>query len=1193
MTMGGTLLVCLGAAALLGWYQNIAPLIEIRHGYAAMQFMTATGFLLCGVALLFFLMQLPRLTSLCGVIVGILSLFVCIEYFLKIDLGSNALLLHLPQFPGHMVMKPSPPTSLSFALAGIALMLMGSGIHANIRRQTIRVIGAFILSFCVMALLGYAIGLTGTYAWGKFVGMAVHTAIGFCILSIALFASQCQTPCLKLLARDPWLPVPIGVALITATVVLWYALLDEQYAKITANTLAMAHNLISEDMEQIESRLRELDRIALRWDQQGGTPYAEWKADVTAHIQDEKVFQAIEWVDASLHVRWIVPEEKTTTLVGWDLTKDTRWNIVEALQKSAATKTLTLSPTFELKQGGQGFTAYSPIFSKGKFDGFIVGVFRISNLMDVIFKEAGAVGYTISIFENGQQLYGPPPEKIRSIWVKLQLAESTADLHGHHWRVVVAPTPELIALNTNKLPYIILFLGILLTAALMVAIRALQRARRQSREIARTNRSLQHEITERMQIESQLRTSEERQRVILNSAIGISVIATRPDGIITYFSSGAERLLGYTAAETVGKVTPVIFHDPTELKIRAEELTKEMGRPIDGFAIFITIPELKGFERREWIYLRKDGTRKTVELTVTVSRDANDHIIGYLRTAVDITERKYLEKSLNDTAITLNDRNLLLDKALKEAQSAVQAKSAFLATMSHEIRTPMNGVIGMTTLLSHTLLSDQQNDYVDTIRASGDTLLAIINDILDFSKIESGYMEIERRAFDLRHSVEETVEMMAVAAHNKHLDLVCNFHSDVPAAIMSDSTRIRQVIINLLGNAIKFTETGEVALEITAEPLSEMFGSHPFYRITFSVHDTGIGIPADRMDRLFKSFSQVDASTTRCYGGSGLGLAISKRLAGLLDGDILVESIPGKGSIFRFFMTAPAVPDFATDYVLDRQVALEGKSVIIVDDHETGRAIFSGMTTQWGMETHCFPSVDTALAWVDAGNWPDLVITDMLMPEKDGLDLTISLRKREMTGNRKSLNVILATSEPNSASDPRSADARPSIVLNKPVRQKALLDAIMATFASASSQGITRQRSTQAVPGFAKAYPYRILLVEDNSVNQKVASHLLELLGYSVDIAGDGEEALVACGKVPYDLVFMDIQMPIMDGLTTTLKLRERFKKNNLVIVAMTAAVAPEERNSCLKAGMNDYLSKPLKIEEIKSALIKNAKDTL
>jgi PAS domain S-box-containing protein len=678
---------------------------------------------------------------------------------------------------------------------------------------------------------------------------------------------------------------------------------------------------------------------------------------------------------------------------------------------------------------------------------------------------------------------------------------------------------------------------------------------------------------------------------LLDSQANLSAITTSAQdailmmddkGRLTFWNGAAERIFGYSESEALGGdlhdlIAPQRYH-PAHRAAFPEFL--RTGR---GTAIGQTL-ELQG--------LRKDGTEITVALSLSaVQVKGTWHAVGIMR---DISKQKTAEKELYNLLDEVEQVNSQLKVANEranqlavEAQAANIAKSQFLANMSHEIRTPMNGVIGMTELLMGTDLSAEQRRYAETVRLSGEALLSVINDILDFSKIEADKLELESIDFDLRTTIEDAVELLAVRAQEKNLEFICRIDPEVQTFLKGDPGRLRQILINLGSNAIKFTARGEVVIEVRLESEKE-----EQVKIRIEVRDTGIGIPADKIGLLFNAFQQVDASTTRRFGGTGLGLAISKRLAEAMGGAIGIESVEGKGSTFWF--TAVLGKQSQRDQGMRmHQAKISGERILIVDDNPTNRLVLSEQLTSWDTRHAEAAGASQALEMLRSahsqGDPFRIVISDMQMPEMDGESLGKAIKADP---ELRDTLLVMMTSLGRRGDAKRLEAIGFSAYLTKPVKQSQLYDCLATVIGVPAPEAgkVEAALVTRHTISEARRLNVRILLVEDNLTNQQVALGILGKMGLQADSAGNGREAIQALETTAYDLVFMDVQMPVMDGFEATAAIRSgrtAVPDPKIPIIAMTAHAMKGDRERCIEAGMDDYIPKPVAPKAMAAVLAK------
>ncbi len=639
-------------------------------------------------------------------------------------------------------------------------------------------------------------------------------------------------------------------------------------------------------------------------------------------------------------------------------------------------------------------------------------------------------------------------------------------------------------------------------------------------------------------------------RTLLNSTADL-IFYKGIDGVYRGCNPAFAEHLGLTEEEVVGRTDVELYGEEAAAGFRATDAEALSGRgPV---------------RVEEWVEL-PDGSRRFLETVKTVVYGPDGEPMGVLGVVRDDTERKLTEERIKEMA--------------EAAARATQMKSAFLANMSHEIRTPMNGILGMTELLLDTELTEEQRQSLQIIRTSAEALLGILNDILDLSKIEAGHLELERIPFDLHDAVTGAVQVFALPAAQRGNELAMDIRPEVPRGVRGDPVRLRQVLANLVGNAVKFTEHGEVVVSVTLVGREDGIA-----RIRFSVEDTGVGIPPEKQEAIFEEFSQADSSVTRKHGGTGLGLTISRRLVELMGGTLQLRSREGVGSEFFFTLPLPVEEGWSPPEEPGLDVDLSGMRVLVVDDHDTNRRIVREFLEGAGARVDTAPEADRALeilrAAAEEGDPVQLAILDVAMPGRDGFELAREIREDERLRDTR---LLILTSVTTAGDRQRARDLGIGCYLLKPVSRKDLLKGVRTTLGEEEGECATSAVSAGRLFGDRRV---RVLLAEDNPVNQQVALALLERWGVEVRAVTDGRQALEALEEESFDLVLMDVQMPGMDGLEATRRIRERPEWAEMPVVALTAHALSEERDRCLEAGMNDFLSKPFRAEALRDLLLR------
>ncbi|QYJ76117.1 response regulator [Shewanella sp. FJAT-52076] len=884
-------------------------------------------------------------------------------------------------------------------------------------------------------------------------------------------------------------------------------------------------------------------------------------------------------------IRFIEPEARNKQAVGLDIGSET--NRRQAALRSARENSVTLTGPITLVQASQkslqGFLILMPVYrtpgpeaSSGTGMANLVGWSYAPILIDEVLSTISGLEEHLALAiydvtdETSQLFFQRGAHDVAQTQHQV---DANISLFGRDWRLSLSPDPAFIqrmALPEPRSTLLDAWLTSLLIAVLVYSGQLIWMRRavvlQHRRELASAEEKallsakakLEQLVHERT---SQLEKMGVLQRTILNAA-AYAIIATDPEGTITVFNPSAERLLGYSAKEMIGLQTPAIFHLEEEVVRRAAQLTEELGTPVEpGFDAFVAKARQGKVDSHNWTYVSKNGDRFTVKLSVTTLYGEDKGIMGYLGIAYDLTEQLKRERELAD--------------AREQALQASRAKSDFLANMSHEIRTPMNAVLGLLQMTLQTELPPRPRDYLQKTQQAAKSLLALLNDILDFSKIEAGRIELERQGFSLQQLLGEMGSILSSQVQQKDIELVYQVASIVPDQLIGDSLRLRQILLNVLTNAIKFTEAGNIVTRIDAD-----LGEDGVCHLHIEIQDSGIGMTEEQQAIIFKGFSQADSSISRRYGGTGLGLAITRELVHLMKGEIRVTSSPGVGSTF----------------IIDVQLGFDatkcspgarfsGMKVLLVEDNHTSRLVFSELLRDLGCEVTALDNGLTAMNTIErmAPDSFDVLLADWQLPGLDGLELASWVRHLASLSRQPGIIIVTAYSQAMLEAQLKHREEQFDATLIKPVTREMLSRCLQSVVERHSDDSLNMLSHLPLAPSLVGR---RLLLVEDNATNRLVATSLLGQLGAEVTEAVDGFQALEILTRQQFDLVLMDIQMPGMDGYQTTRRIRNELMLADLPIIAMTANAMPEDKLACRDAGMNDHIAKPFEIDVVATKLL-------
>jgi PAS domain S-box-containing protein len=1141
--VAGVFAIVLGLIVAAGWHTGSALLVRIRPDLDVMQYITAISFAVAGVGMLLAVKGRDTYAGVAGMIVAAIGALSLTQDALHVERDVDhvfGVLSAVTAEAGRAGRMP-PNTAACFVLIGVTLLLRRLADPARLSTLT-TFLGYVTAATGVVALAGSLTDVTPAYQWGRVSSMALHTAACFIMLGAGLAGRGWEDAEVRE-SGGWWRPVVVAVSSLIVTIFVWQSLVSTHREQARYLALSEARHLRRSITSPAEMQVRVLEEMARRWTTQV-PPQQQWMVVAAAYLRSSEGHQAIEIEAADGAFRWAVPlgHERPTGAAAAAR--------AAAIADAARTRATVLSPLVESSKGHTLHIAV-PVFREDEHFATIVGAFRVTEQL------AGAIGqeseddYHVALFDGASRIFGPDDSgEAAGAWG----AEVGLRVRAAMWRLRVWPTEARVAQLEGPLPPVLLAGGALLSALAAYIVFVVDMRRRRESELKQTTTKLQEQDQQREAAQVALRASEERYRSLIDGAIDI-IYRVDVEGRFTFVNPVAARVMKREPSELLG----AHFLELVAPEARAEVARfyrDQLERRIHD--TYLEFPAVGGDGRNVWI---GQNVLMLVDETGT---------IGFQAVARDITERKRADAELA--------------AARDQALETTRLKSQFVANMSHELRTPMNGILGLTELLLETSLTPEQRDHASTVRSCGETLLALLNDILDLSKIEAGRLELHSEPFDIRQLVHQTADLFEEKARRKGVELVYLVHHDVPPIVLGDPGRIRQVLTNLLGNAVKFTAAGEITIRVALEDS----GANGLV-LRFEVSDTGIGVSADAQARLFQPFVQADGSITRRYGGTGLGLVISRQLAELMGGRLDMTSEIGRGSTFWFTVRLTAVDAPAVPRV---DGTLHGLRVLVVNEAESGRRRLRDLLESWHMSVCEALDASDGLVALDTAALRrepiDAVLVELRTPAASAVEFAAAVKERGFSPQPR-LILLVGQGQPGDAERARLAGA--AAYLTKPIRQSHLFDCLATvmspTATAAADAGEPAIVTRHTLDDLREAQREPLLVVEDNPVNQKVLIGFLRRLGYRADVASNGRQAVDALERRSYALVFMDSQMPEMDGFAATAEIRRREgTSRHTRIAAVTAHAMQGERERCLAAGMDDYLSKPYTIDQL-AALVK------